>query len=67
MFSSHERDYLQTQRLARFGTVEPDGQLDVDAVGFKFDGAFLYWRGQSAKHAQIQKYRSRPSQGFPHY
>jgi hypothetical protein len=38
MFSLQEQAYLQTQMLARLGTVAPDGQPDVDVVGFQFDG-----------------------------
>ncbi len=42
MFSPQEQAYLQTQMLARLGTVAPDGQPDVDVVGFQFDGTHFY-------------------------
>jgi pyridoxamine 5'-phosphate oxidase family protein len=45
MFSKPEQAYLQTQMLARLGTVAPDGQPDVDVVGFQFDGARFYIGG----------------------
>jgi pyridoxamine 5'-phosphate oxidase family protein len=45
MFSQQEQAYLQTQLLARLATVEPDGQPDVDVVGFEFDGARFYIGG----------------------
>lgn len=45
MFSTSEQAYLQTQMLARLATVAPDGQPDVDVVGFQFDGARFYIGG----------------------
>ena len=45
MFSQQEHAYLQTQLLARLATVEPDGQPDVDVVGFEFNGARFYIGG----------------------
>ncbi len=47
MFSEQERAFLQAQPLARIGTVAPDGQPSVDAVGFEFDGARFYIGGHS--------------------
>lgn len=38
MFTTKERDYLHTQRLARLATVDASGQPDADAVGFELDG-----------------------------
>jgi pyridoxamine 5'-phosphate oxidase family protein len=38
MFSAAQRAYLESQRLARIGTVSPSGQVDVAPVGFSFDG-----------------------------
>lgn len=46
MFSQQEQTYLQTQMLARLGTVATDGQPDVDVVGFQFDGARFYIGGR---------------------
>jgi pyridoxamine 5'-phosphate oxidase family protein len=45
MFSQQEQAYLETQLLARLATVEPNGQPDVDVVGFAFDGARFYIGG----------------------
>jgi pyridoxamine 5'-phosphate oxidase family protein len=46
MFSPEELAFLASQRLARLGTVATDGQPDVDAVGFQFDGARFYVVGR---------------------
>ncbi len=55
MFSPQERNYLQTQRLARLGTVEPDGQPDVDVVGFAFDGSRFYIGGANLQSTRKYK------------
>ena len=44
MFSNPEIDYLNSQRLARFATVNSKGQPDVVPVGFEFDGKY-FWIG----------------------
>lgn len=44
MFSKPEFDYLKSQRLARFATVNSKGQPDVVPVGFEFDGKY-FWIG----------------------
>lgn len=44
MFSKPEIDYLKSQRLARFATVNSKGQPDVVPVGFEFDGEY-FWIG----------------------
>jgi pyridoxamine 5'-phosphate oxidase family protein len=44
-FSAEEREYLNTQRLARLATVSADGQPDVAPVGFEFDGSDFYIAG----------------------
>lgn len=44
MFSKPEIDYLKSQRLARFATVNSKGQPDVVPVGFEFDGRY-FWIG----------------------
>lgn len=46
MFSEKELAYLRTQSLLRLATVASDGQPDVDAVGFEFDGQYFYIGGQ---------------------
>jgi pyridoxamine 5'-phosphate oxidase family protein len=56
MFTPQERDYLQTQRLARLATVAADGQPTVDAVGFTFDDGRFYIGGRNL--ARTRKYRN---------
>ena len=46
MFEEYELAYLQSQSLARLGTVSVNGQVDVDAVGFEFDGSHFYIGGR---------------------
>lgn len=55
MFSQQEQAYLQTQMLARLATVEPDGQPDVDVVGFEFDGARFYIGGHQLETTRKYK------------
>jgi pyridoxamine 5'-phosphate oxidase family protein len=55
MFSQQEQAYLQTQLLARLATVEPDGQPDVDVVGFEFDGARFYIGGHQLEATRKYK------------
>lgn len=45
MFSEKELAYMRTQRLLRIATVTSDGQPDVDAVVFEFDGEYFYVGG----------------------
>jgi pyridoxamine 5'-phosphate oxidase family protein len=56
MFTPEERDYLQTQRLARLATVAADGQPTVDAVGFTFDDGRFYIGGRNLPGTR--KYRN---------
>lgn len=56
MFDAEELAFLGSQRLARLGTVAPDGQPDVDAVGFQFDGARFYIIG--ARLEASRKYKN---------
>ena len=56
MFTPQERDYLQTQRLARLATVAADGQPTVDAVGFTFDDGRFYIGGRNLP--RTRKYRN---------
>ena len=53
-FTDEEAAYLQSQPLARIATVAPDGQPDVVAVAFEFDGTFLYVGGMDP--ARTRKY-----------
>lgn len=46
MFTAKELAYVRSQSLLRLATVEPDGQPDVDAVGFEFDGQYFYIGGE---------------------
>jgi pyridoxamine 5'-phosphate oxidase family protein len=55
MFSEEELEYLQNHPLARLGTVEPDGQPDVDAVGYEFDGARFYIGGRKLRTTRKYK------------
>jgi pyridoxamine 5'-phosphate oxidase family protein len=45
MFTDKERDYLNTQHLARIATVSPASQPDVAPVGYEFDGECFYIGG----------------------
>jgi pyridoxamine 5'-phosphate oxidase family protein len=56
MFTPQERDYLQTQRLARLATVAADEQPTVDAVGFTFDGSQFCIGGRNLP--ATRKYRN---------
>jgi pyridoxamine 5'-phosphate oxidase family protein len=42
MFSNLEVEYIQSQPLARLATVSKDGQPDVAAVAYEFDGTHFY-------------------------
>lgn len=42
MFVDEEIDYLESQHLARLGTMSSTGQVDVSPVGFEFDGTTFY-------------------------
>lgn len=44
-FTEEEKEYLRSQRLARFATVSGDGQPDAVPVGFEFDGSDFYVGG----------------------
>ena len=44
-FTSEEIAYINSQHLARVATVSPDGQPDVTAVVFEFDGAHFFIGG----------------------
>jgi pyridoxamine 5'-phosphate oxidase family protein len=56
MFSAHELSYLQSQPLMRIGTVAGNGQVDVDAVTFEFDGACFFIGGVNL--ASTRKYKN---------
>lgn len=43
MFTDAEKDYIKGQRLCRIATVARDGQPDVAAVGFGFDGESIFF------------------------
>ncbi|GHO57692.1 PPOX class F420-dependent oxidoreductase [Ktedonobacter robiniae] len=55
MFSEKERAFLQSQTLARFATVAVNGQPDVDAVGFGFDGERFYISGYALERSRKYK------------
>ncbi len=56
MFNQAEIDYINGQRLARFSTVSAEGQPDVAAIGYKFDGRNFNIRG--IENASTRKYRN---------
>lgn len=70
IFSQNEKDYLNTQHIARIATASisssEDGsrlvQPDVVPVGFDFDGEFLYVSGmnllKSTKYKNVLKNRN---------
>lgn len=55
MFSEQELAYLRTQKLLRVATVTSDGQPDVDAVGFEFDGQYFYIGGLALQTSRKYK------------
>ena len=55
MFSEQEHQYVQSQPLARLGTVSAAGQPDVDAVGFEFDGNRFYITGYNLQGSRKYK------------
>ena len=44
-FTDEEIAYLNSQPLGRIATVAPDGQPDVSAVTYEFDGTHFYIGG----------------------
>ena len=56
MFSEKELAYVRNQPLLRLATVEVNGQPDVDAVGFRFDGQRFFILGQDL--ARTRKYKN---------
>ena len=61
MFSEKELEYLRSQRLARIATVSADGQPDVAAVAFKFDGQRFFVGGIDNTHTL--KYKNTKATG----
>lgn len=49
MFTEKETVYLKSQRLARFATASLEGQPDVVAVSYEFDGTVFYIGGLRQK------------------
>ena len=47
-FTDEEIAYIESQQLTRIATVASDGQPDVVAVGFEFDGTDFYIGGFNA-------------------
>ena len=56
MFSDKEKAYLESQHLARLGTVSDDLQPDVAPVGFEFDGEYFYIGGM--RNSATRKYKN---------
>jgi pyridoxamine 5'-phosphate oxidase family protein len=61
MFSDKEIAYLHSQRLARIATVSSDGEPDVAAVGFTFDGNRFLVGGMDLK--RTLKYKNAKATG----
>jgi pyridoxamine 5'-phosphate oxidase family protein len=61
MFTAKEIAYLKSQRLARIGTVSVDGEPDVAAVAFTFDGHRFFVGGLDVKHTL--KYKNAKATG----
>jgi pyridoxamine 5'-phosphate oxidase family protein len=57
LFTSAEIDYLASQPLARFSTVDVAGQPDVVPVAFEFDGEG-FWVGGGATVVTTRKMRN---------
>ena len=55
-FTDQELAYVRSQRLARLGTVAPDGQPDVVPVAFAIDGPHIYIPGYDI--TRTRKYRN---------
>ena len=60
-FSEKELDYLRSQRLARIATVSANGEPDVAAVAFTFDGQRFLVGGMDVKNTL--KYHNAKSTG----
>lgn len=54
IFTDKEIVYLQSQRLARFATVRPDGTPQIAPVGFRYDAEqdVIYIGGQSLSRSK---------------
>ena len=55
MFSKAERDYLNSQKLARIATVSKNGQPDVVPVVLEYDGKY-FWVG--SHNDKARKFRN---------
>ena len=55
MFTEKELDYMNSQRLARIGTVSNESQPDVSPVGFRFDGKYFRISGMNNKATRKYK------------
>ena len=55
MFSEKELAYIRTQKLLRLATVTSDGQPDVDAVVFEFDGQYFFIGGHALQTSRKYK------------
>ena len=57
-FSDQELAYLESQPLARLGTVNADGQPDVVPVAFELDGPYIWVGGVGPDVAHTRKLRN---------
>lgn len=59
MFPEEQLTYLRSQGLARFATVDSEGQPDVVPVAFEYDGTHFWVGGGSAQSVMItRKFRN---------
>lgn len=57
-FTTEELEYLRSQPLARLATRAADGQPDVVAVGFEFDGEAFWVGGPGEAFLRTRKVRN---------
>ncbi len=55
MLTEKEIAYMNSQRLARIGTVSNESQPDVSPVGFKFDGRYFQISGMNNRATRKYK------------
>lgn len=55
MFTEKELAYLRLQSLARLATTSPNGQPDIAAVGFQYDGRHFYIGGHNLQASRKYK------------
>ena len=56
MFTDKEKEYIESQHLARLATVAENGQPDASPVGFHFDGESFFIGGMN--NPATRKYKN---------